>query len=103
VQNGVHTMATVGSAQALTWDLWVDAQSDEDWEEEYKESWESQRAKYKWELREIRRLFPNGVTPQVRVMMARMELGFHRCRKAGSAGSKLGGVSWIIRMHSFID
>jgi hypothetical protein len=86
VPNGIHTTATVGSAQALAWDLWVDAQSDEEWEEEYKDSWESQRAKYKWELSEIRRRFPDGVTPQVRSMMACMDQEFRVNRNWGLQG-----------------
>jgi hypothetical protein len=79
-------MATVGSAQALAWDLWVDAQNDKEWEEEYKDSWESQRAKYKWELSEIRRRFSNRVTPQVRALMARMNQEFKVNRNWGLQG-----------------
>jgi ferric-dicitrate binding protein FerR (iron transport regulator) len=54
------------TAQALAWNLLLDAQSDEDWDEEYINSWDSQRATHKWERNEIHTCYPSGWTPENR-------------------------------------
>jgi hypothetical protein len=74
----VGTSATAGSAQAQAWDLFLDAQSESDKDNDYRESWDSQRAKHRWEVNEMHFCYPSGCTTEdkSRFKAHAQELGF---------------------------
>jgi hypothetical protein len=67
-----------GSAQALAWDMFIDAQSDSDDDDDYRDSRDSQRVKHRWEVKDLHFGYPSGWTPEnkARFKARAYELGY---------------------------